>query len=55
MSQRTGERKIEEKRVSNLSIREALFNNRDWLIGGNDFQWRVFRDMKTLEIVMQRY
>jgi hypothetical protein len=46
----------EEKRVSYClkSPKEVVLENRDWLLGGEDFYWEWFVDNANFEVVMKR-
>ena len=48
----------EEKRIKLsiwYSIRELIIKNRDWLLGGQGFDWEYYVDKSSNELVLRRW
>jgi hypothetical protein len=56
MINKTKKEEWEEKRVSPVMDRDYNFmlEHRDWLLGGKTFQWKIYNDKATNELVLQR-
>ncbi len=51
-------KKFEEKRIKIFPFddpKAILMENREWLLGGVEFQWEYSRDLITQELVLRRW
>ena len=40
---------------SGKSIAEIIAENREWLLGGDNFKWQYFRDLRNGDLVLYRH
>lgn len=53
---------VEQKRItqyqrtkSDKTWNDWVIENREWILGGETFGWRIYKDMETGDIVFERY